>query len=86
MHWSSLKTKTQAKGPGFLIELYKKVVFNAKDTRPVMKDAILHAVEFEYLWLVSKRRYYGNVHAEDEKRIPMIEDRMKAENHPLPTF
>ena len=51
-----------------------------------MKDAILHAVEFEYLWLVSKRRYYGNVHAEDEKRIPMIEDRMKAENHPLPTF
>ena len=64
----------------------RKVVFNAKDTRPVMKDAILHAVEFEYLWLVSKRRYYGNVHAEDEKRIPMIEDRMKAENHPLPTF
>ena len=64
----------------------RKVVFNAKDTRPVMKDAILHAVEFEYLWLVSKRRYYGNVHAEDEKRIPMIEERMKAENHPLPTF
>ncbi len=64
----------------------RKVVFNAKDTRPVMRDAILHAVEFEYLWLISKRRYYGNVHSEDEKRIPMIEDRMKAENHPLPTF
>ena len=64
----------------------RKVVFSAKNTRPVMKDAILHAVEFEYLWLISKRRYYGNVHAEDEKRIPMIEDRMKAEGHKIPTF
>lgn len=64
----------------------RKVVFDAKQTRPVMKDAILNAVEFEYLWLVSKRRYYGNVHAEDEKRIPMIEERMKAEGHDIPTF
>ena len=51
-----------------------------------MRDAILHAVEFEYLWLVSKRRYYGNVHAEDEKRIPMIEERMKAEGHKIPVL
>ena len=64
----------------------RKVVFDAKNARPVMRDAILHAVEFEYLWLVSKRRYYGNVHAEDEKRIPMIEQRMKAEGYNIPSI
>lgn len=64
----------------------RKVVFDAKNARPVMRDAILHAVEFEYLWLVSKRRYYGNVHIEDEKRIPMIEERMKAEGHKIPVL
>ncbi|MCX5790648.1 MAG: aldolase/citrate lyase family protein [Elusimicrobia bacterium] len=40
--------------------------------------AILKALEFELLWLKSKRRYYSRVKVEDENRIAMLEKRVDA--------
>jgi 4-hydroxy-2-oxoheptanedioate aldolase len=61
-----------------LIDKYetRKVVFPADSARHGEK-AILKAVEFELLWLQSKRRYYSGIKKEDEKRIAMLEDRLK---------
>ena len=55
----------------------RKVVFPAESWK-YGDDAILKAVEFELLWLKSKRRYYSRVKAEDEKRIAMLEARLEA--------
>ena len=41
------------------------------------EEAILKAVEFELLWLQSKRRFYSGIKKEDEKRIVMLEERLK---------
>jgi len=61
-----------------LIDKYetRKVVFPAESIS-YGKKTILKAVEFELLWLVSKRRYYSGVKKEDEKRIAMLEARLK---------
>ncbi|MEA3385452.1 MAG: citrate lyase beta subunit [Thermodesulfobacteriota bacterium] len=53
----------------------RKVVFQA-DSIKYGEEAILKAVEFELLWLKSKRRYYHRIKAEDESRIPMLEKRL----------
>jgi len=34
------------------------------------------ALEFELLWLKSKRRYHSRVQVEDESRIAMLEKRL----------
>jgi hypothetical protein len=62
-----------------LIDKYetRKVVFPATSVLYGEKS-ILKAVEFELLWLQSKRRYYSGIKKEDEKRIEMIEQRLKA--------
>ncbi|AKM77836.1 MAG: hypothetical protein UY31_C0059G0006 [Candidatus Wolfebacteria bacterium GW2011_GWE1_48_7] len=54
----------------------RKVVFPASSWK-YGDAAILKAVEFELLWLKSKRRYYSRVKAEDEKRIEMLEKRLQ---------
>lgn len=54
----------------------RKVVFPAESFK-YGKNAILTAVQFELLWLKSKRRYYSRIKAEDEKRIEMLEGRLK---------
>lgn len=53
----------------------RKVVFPASSWK-YGEAAILKAVEFELLWLKSKRRYYSRVKAEDEHRIKMLETRL----------
>lgn len=40
--------------------------------------AILKALEFELLWLKSKRRFYSRIKVEDENRIAMLEKRINA--------
>lgn len=61
-----------------LIDKYetRKVVFPA-DSERYGEKSILKAVEFELLWLQSKRRYYSGIKKEDEKRIIMLENRLK---------
>jgi len=54
----------------------RKVVFPVRSCKYGEK-AILKAVEFELLWLQSKRRYYSRIKVEDEKRIEMLEGRLK---------
>ncbi len=55
----------------------RKIVFPAAAVR-FGEAAILKAVEFELLWLKSKRRYYSGIKAEDEHRIEMLEKRLTA--------
>jgi 4-hydroxy-2-oxoheptanedioate aldolase len=52
----------------------RKVVFRPESIE-LGEKAILAAVEFELLWLKSKRRYYSRVKAEDESRIEMLDKR-----------
>lgn len=54
----------------------RKVVFPAAACKHG-EPAILKAVEFELLWLKSKREYYSRIQAEDENRIAMLEKRLK---------
>jgi 2-keto-3-deoxy-L-rhamnonate aldolase RhmA len=59
-----------------LIDKYetRKIVYH-KDAVSNISEGILAGVEFELLWLKSKRRYYHNIKSEDEKRIVMLEKR-----------
>lgn len=54
----------------------RKVVFRADSILNDPEKAILKAVEFELLWLKSKRRYYHRIKTEDEHRIEMLEKRL----------
>lgn len=53
----------------------RKVVFPA-DSIKYGEKGTLKAIEFELLWLKSKRRYYSGIKAEDEARIAMLEKRL----------
>ncbi len=55
----------------------RKVVFSADSILANPMEGILKAVEFELLWLKSKRRYYSGIKAEDENRIAMLEKRLE---------
>ena len=54
----------------------RKVVFKSDSILNDPEKAILKAVEFELLWLKSKRRYYHRIKSEDEHRIEMLEKRL----------
>jgi 4-hydroxy-2-oxoheptanedioate aldolase len=54
----------------------RKVVFKADSILGDPEKAILKAIEFELLWLKSKRRYYHRIKSEDEQRIEMLEQRL----------
>ena len=60
-----------------LIDKYetRKIVYH-KDAVNNISEGILAGVEFELLWLKSKRRYYHRIKSEDEKRIEMLEKRL----------
>lgn len=53
----------------------RKIVF-APDAAKYGEKAILKGIEFELLWLKSKRRYYSGIKAEDEHRIEMLDKRL----------
>lgn len=61
-----------------LVDKYetRKVVFAADAIRKDPEAGILKAIEFELLWLKSKRRYYSRIKAEDDQRIEMLEKRL----------
>ena len=54
----------------------RKLVFH-KDAVKNIEEGLPIGVKFELLWLKSKRRYYHRVRDEDEKRIQMLEKRVK---------
>jgi hypothetical protein len=54
----------------------RKVIFSADAIRKDPEEGILHALEFEFLWLKSKQRYYSRIKKEDEHRIEMLEKRL----------
>ena len=60
-----------------LVDKYetRKIVYD-KDAIHNISEGILAGVEFELLWLKSKRRYYNRIKIEDEKRIEMLEKRL----------
>lgn len=60
-----------------LIDKYetRKIVYD-KEAIHNISEGILAGVEFELLWLKSKRRYYNRIKIEDEKRIEMLEKRL----------
>lgn len=61
-----------------LIDKYetRKIVYD-KDAVSSIDKGILAGVEFELLWLKSKRRYYQRIKTEDEKRIEMLDARLR---------
>jgi hypothetical protein len=55
----------------------RKVVFHAEAVQKNAIEGIQHALEFELLWLKSKKRFYSKIKEEDEQRIYMLEQRLK---------
>jgi len=55
----------------------RKVVFKNSTINKNIEECITKAVEFELLWLKSKKRYYSRVNVEDDIRIEMLEKRLK---------
>lgn len=55
----------------------RKVVFRAPKRFTGMDEAIVLANRFELLWLQNKKNYYGRIFQEDDKRIAMLNKRIK---------
>jgi len=54
----------------------RKVVFASSSINERPEEGIAHALQFELLWLKSKRRFYSKIKKEDEQRIQDIEKRL----------
>ena len=54
----------------------RKLVYNKNAVKNI-SEGLAEGIKFELLWLKSKRRYYHRIHKEDEKRIDMLEKRVK---------
>lgn len=55
----------------------RKLVYDCKSALPKINDGLTEGIRFELAWLKSKRRYYHLITKEDEKRIIMLEERVK---------
>ena len=56
----------------------RKVIFRGEAVTFVrIAEALRDAVEFELLWLVNKRDFYGAIHREDAGRIEMLGTRLR---------
>ncbi|MEC7646336.1 MAG: aldolase/citrate lyase family protein [Bacteroidota bacterium] len=55
----------------------RKLVYHKSAIKNII-EGLTHGVKFELLWLKSKRRYYHRVKDEDDKRIKMLENRVKS--------
>jgi len=69
-----LKTYIEEK----LLDKYetRKIVFSSEGINKA-EEAIKKALEFELLWLVSKKRYYSGVSKQDDERINQLNERIK---------
>lgn len=56
----------------------RKIVFRNTVLDKDIEKGIIKAVEFELLWLKSKKRYYSRANAEDDTRMEMLERRLKS--------
>jgi hypothetical protein len=54
----------------------RKLVYGI-DAMPNIDKGLFEGIKFELLWLKSKRRYYHRIKNEDEKRIVMLEERVR---------
>jgi hypothetical protein len=55
----------------------RKIIFLGEAIQsPSILSGIRNAVEFELAWLMNKRAYYGEIAAEDDQRIAMMEKRL----------
>ncbi len=71
----------------FLKQLYQMSLMDKFETRKVafkntaldknIEDGIIKAVEFELLWLKSKKRYYSRAKVEDDARIERLEKHLQ---------
>jgi hypothetical protein len=52
----------------------RKVVFKNSAINKNIEEGIMKALEFELLWLKSKKRYYSRANAEDGIRIEMLKN------------
>ncbi len=55
----------------------RKVVFEVSSIKKNPEDGLELALNFELLWLKSKRRFYSKIKEEDEHRIADLEKRIK---------
>ena len=71
----------------FIQELIQANLLDKYETRKVVYDqsgienfseGILLGIQFELLWLKSKRRYYHRIKSEDERRIEMLQARLNS--------
>lgn len=55
----------------------RKVAFSNTAMNKNTRDGIIKAIEFELLWLRSKKRYYSRAKVEDDVRIERLEKHLK---------
>lgn len=53
----------------------RKIVFKLVDNETLLKKGLVHAMEFEMLYLKNKCEFYNDMAREDQERVKMLEER-----------